>query len=180
MLAFAPVNPEDAENLDAKISAVLTAFGAVADPLANTVPGGYAGNTAGWVLGQLLAKPITYSGPVNPVTGTVTLIRGDDYYTADGRAIVFSLPVGGGIPNLTGAMVSATWYKAGSEASALSVPGTVANAGTANQSVTVQLSAAQTATLTDGTYQLVVRAALASGHTDTLARQGCTMQDPAG
>lgn len=160
--------------------AAMAAAGAAGDPLSISVPGSYTQPQAGWVLGQLLSADISYAGPVNPTTGSVTLTAGDDYYSADGRALTFALAVGSGIPSLSGATVSAVWYALASDTAALTVSGAVSGAGGENQAVTVELSAAQTATLSPGAYKLVLRATLSNSHIDTLTRADCSVLAPRG
>jgi hypothetical protein len=82
----------------------LNALGNAADPLLNTVPGGYASGTAGYALGRLVAASISVTAPVLS-SGNVQIVRGDSYFSADGRALVWTLT---GLPtiNLTGAVTT--------------------------------------------------------------------------
>lgn len=57
----------------------LSAAGSAADPLLNPVPGEYPTGTAGHALGLLAVGGLTVISPFNPVTGKLTLVRGDDY-----------------------------------------------------------------------------------------------------
>lgn len=78
------VNPQDAENLDAKVSAA-----AGSDPLENEVPGSYASGTAGAALGRIGVGRIQVSSHITP-GNDLFLVRGDDYSEAIGSAIIFN------------------------------------------------------------------------------------------
>ena len=161
-------------NTAGTIGAKINAAGSSADPLLNNVPGAYVQPEAGWVLGQLLAKSITFTGPVNPVTGQISLIRGDDYYAADGRALTFAVPYGSGNPNLTGAAVTFNLVSTTGKVTA-SVTMAVANPGASNQSVSAELSSVQTNLLAFGQYVAVGFAVLADGHIVTFLLGQCTV-----
>lgn len=71
--------------------AALTAAGAAADPLLNTVPGSYTAGTAGYVLGLINAGRIavTFSGPVLSA-GAMEIVPGDDYHETEGVDAVWT------------------------------------------------------------------------------------------
>ena len=102
----------------------------------------------------------------SPVTsqGSIEIVQGDAYQSADNRALSFSLT---SAPDLTGATVTLviSWG-----VDSVSVTGTVANAGAATQTVTAQLTSVQTALMPiiGTTYQL--RATLANTNVVTLKR----------
>jgi hypothetical protein len=77
----------------------LDAAGAAADPLLSEVPGDYLQGTAGFALGRIGTGRVEAVQPFNPTTGTLTLVRGDDYDDADGRALSFTAT---DWPDLTG------------------------------------------------------------------------------
>lgn len=84
-------------NLDATISSVLTAIGAIDFSGIPAAVWDYATSaltTAGSIGEYLLAKlglltqgAVTYTAPVDPITQTLTIVRGDDYTTASGRTL---------------------------------------------------------------------------------------------
>jgi len=112
----ATVNPAEVWNADASLydapgsmGQKLNAAGSAADPLTNDVPGDYHEGQAGYVIGNMAAEvaaaigsnTVVYTGPVSPVGSILTLIRGDDYMSADSRAIAFS--ISGSFPSWAGA-----------------------------------------------------------------------------
>lgn len=129
-------------------------------------------------LAALTAATITFTGPVNPITGEVTLIRGDDYFADDGRGLSYTVPYSGGNPDLTGATVTAAWH-AGSTI-ATTVTAVVSGAGGPSQAVAIEIPRAKTALLTQSHYTLVLSAVLADGHVFTFMRQSCLVQPPRG
>jgi hypothetical protein len=114
--------------------------GSSSDPLANVL-GAYPSNTAGGVLQQISSTPITYVGPVDPVTGNAKVIIGDDYKAADGRALDWTNSAGTW-PDLTAATIrflySANGLAAGNFA------GSVVTPTGAGQRVRLELNAGQT------------------------------------
>lgn len=119
----------------------INAAGGAADPLTNNVPGTYAAGTAGAALGRIGASQVTTSLPV-ATNGTITLVKGDDYFFADGRALVFNGPFV--VTDLTGATIT---LKSGD--GAILAIGTVVTP-TGSQQVRVDVPHAQTANLTVG------------------------------
>jgi hypothetical protein len=100
----------------------------------------------------------------DPIRQDVTVVRGDDYFAADGRALEW---VSSGWPDLTTAAVLFSARTAGHEYHEF---GSVV-APTAPATVRVEPDAAETAALLPNqAYEYHVRATLASGHVATLAR----------
>jgi hypothetical protein len=107
------------------------------------------------------------------------LVQGDDYFAADGRAIVWTLA---NVPDLTGASISFTAQKrpqivTTGSATITATGGVVVPSG-ASKLVQLELPSATTATFAIGangyTYELV--ATLASGHVVTLATGNITVK----
>lgn len=140
--------------------AALSAAGGAADPLTNAVPGAYASGTAGYVLGAINPAAVTVTSPVATDGTSITIIRGDDYANADGRAFTFT---GATWPTLT----------AGSVALIVDVNGTATSyAGTVTgaQACRVEMTDTQTSALTPGAYDYDLQATLASGNIVTLVQ----------
>lgn len=92
---------------------LLAAAGTAADPWLTLLPGSYTSGMAGYLIGNTLpaikvktdlitAGSITVQTPVDASVPSVTLIRGDSYFAADGRAITFT---SSSWPDVTGATV---------------------------------------------------------------------------
>jgi hypothetical protein len=110
---------------------------------------------------------VAYSGPVAR-SGRVTLIKGDDYDTDEGRALTWTTAAASDWPTLTGATVH--FRLAG--ASTLTKPMTIVSGTGANKSVRVELTDAETDALIPGgfyEYALVATLAGAEAHVVTLA-----------
>lgn len=105
--------------------------------LANAPSGGGGGTapTTAEIVAAITAAglPITVASTYDPDTGTLTLVRGRDYSATESRALTWGVP---NASSLSGATVALLIYRAGS--AVVSISGTVANAGTASQSVTFQ------------------------------------------
>ena len=158
-----------AHNLANTIGARINAAGAASDPLTNNVPGSYASGTAGYILGQLLPGHLTVTSPVSEDGTEVTVIAGDDYAAADGRALLWTLPTSFTPADITGATVS---FKVKHPDGTLTKTGGIVSATTPIQ-VKVELAAADTTGLDDGDYPFTLRVALAvSGRTITITRAG--------
>jgi hypothetical protein len=91
---------DDAGSIGEKIN---SGGGSGGDPLENDVPGSYAVGTAGWALGLLhaiysrvisIGSNVTYSSPVSPDGKTMHIVQNDDYLIANGRPLIFPLPIG--------------------------------------------------------------------------------------
>jgi hypothetical protein len=149
----------------------LNAAGSSADPLLNAVPGSYASGSAGYALGRLVGSSITVNAPVL-ASGNVQIVRGDSYYAADGRALVWTLT---GLPtiNLTGAV---TTFKAKNISSILTktssdTPGIRAVFSSGTLILTLELAAASTdalnVTTTSSPYDFDIQTLFSNGHVDT-------------
>ena len=121
--------------IDQKINAA----GGAADPLTNLVPGNYASGSAGAALGRIGTASINVVSPV-AVGGAIAIYYGDDYLTANNRALSWT-DTAGIWPNLTGATI----YFA-VNADGLVTTGTCTNPGASAQNILVQLTSAQTKT----------------------------------
>lgn len=114
----------------------------------------------------LAGSAVTVTSPVAS-SGDISLIRGDDYGSAESRAIEWNLT---GAPDLTGATVAVTITI---KTDTLTKAGTISQAGESTQVVSVDLTDTETAAFNDstsvsvGTVALV--ATLANGHIVTLA-----------
>lgn len=136
--AFVGINPEEAERVDAAIT--------------SRAPAGAS---------------ITTRAPVAS-GGAVSIVQGDDYATADGRALEW-VNAAGSWPDLTGATIK---FSVGS----LTVTGSVVTPSGANQKVRVELTAVQTGALALGTFRYDVEATLSTGRKVTLVIDACTVQ----
>jgi hypothetical protein len=156
----------------------LNAAGSAGDPLISDVPGSYDEGTAGWYLGQLgtirdkalliTAENVSFSTPTDPITGDLTLVRGDDYTVTSGRALpewssddwtVFDLTSAESITFRARTSYSETVFE--KAAAALS-----------DTQVQVELTGAETSTFAAGrdAYRFDLEAVLASGDVVTLAQ----------
>jgi hypothetical protein len=122
------------DKLDAAISAVLTAI------------------TELQVL--IAAIQIIYLGPV-PTAGDVEIVIGDDYFSADGRALIWTSV---SWPTLTGGSVVLN-------VAGQSIAGTLLNS---TKTATFELTHTQTGLIEEGIHPLEAVATLASGHIVTL------------
>lgn len=141
----------------------LNAAGGAADPLGNYVPGNYLPGTAGNAIGLLLGANVKVFAPV-AANGDTTITRGDDYLAADSRALLYSDTGNTWADNST-----AVWkiFRPGSSTPTLSVAGTISPATGSGKQLTVALSSAVTAALTDTTYRLAVVFTRQDGHVET-------------
>ncbi len=131
------------------------------DPLAHLVPDGYASGTAGAALGRIGSGQITTVSNISQ-GGLIVLVRGDDYKAADGEALDW-VDVDAAWPALTSAAVSF-----GVNHGALIVTGSVITPTGAGKTVRAEPTAAQTASLSAGTYTYQVTATLADSNRVTL------------
>jgi len=113
---------------------------------------------------------VVVNAPLSTDGQTLTLVVGDDYYEADGRAIEFRPSTDGDWPDLTGAQVVLTVSTDYGQV-LLSVAGTVVNP-TTNKLVRFELSSTDTNNLRHGANKFAVEATLANGHNVTLVAQG--------
>ncbi len=151
--------------------------GVGSDPLLAEVPGSYAAGSAGAALGLvpgIKAKTdllgvagVTVVSPTASGGQLLTIVRGDDYLAADGRAPAWSSD---DWPDLTAAAVQLTARDKTSGDVALSAAGEVTVAGAGDQTVRVELPTAATSVLRVGAQRYVfdVEATLAGGSVVTL------------
>jgi hypothetical protein len=127
---------------------------AVDDPqVGQFLPFYWTGTTAvdlGTIYAEFAEAIIVVTSPV-ATDGSISLVQGDSYTTANGRALTWTV-VTASLPDMTGAEVSiglatpANYKKTGFESPTLEVVGTITTNG-ANTIFTIELSAAQTAGL---------------------------------
>ncbi len=128
-------------------------------------------DTAGAVIAALGTAPaVTVVSPI-AADGSISIIRGNDYRSADARAFTFTFS---GIPSLIGATVSLAFFDSLSGA-VTTFSGTVAS----STSITIELTAAQTSALAAGdpAYTYDVTATFTDAHTATLQRGLVTVTD---
>lgn len=109
---------------------------------------------------------ISITSPSTSASSIIELVYGDDYYTADSRAITFSLT---GFPSMVGATVA---FIVNGD-SVLSFACVVTNLNT----ITLELSAAQIATIGVGYLVYDLQATLANGHVVTVVKSGTLLID---
>lgn len=104
---------------------------------------------------------------VSPVasSGGIDIVIGSSYYDADSRALTWT-DSGSAWPSLTGGSISLELWLPGASAAALTVAGTVVDANTAR----VELTIAQTATLSPRAYGMLLKATLSNTHVVVLVR----------
>jgi hypothetical protein len=113
---------------------------------------------------------VSVVGPV-PLGGNITIVRGDEYNNADGRALEWSTVAATDWPDLTGATIVLTARN--SSGGTLTKAGSVVTPGGVNKKVRVELVAADTSGLTLGLneYSFDIQATLSpSGRKVTLVR----------
>ena len=110
------------------------------------------------------------AGPLAP-NNDLTIVVGDDYNASDGRSLTWTGATANVWPDLTGATITLNIGDG-----ILSVTGSVVTP-TGTQQVRAQPTAAQTGTLTAGTFAYDVKATLSSGRVATLVRGKCTVVD---
>lgn len=149
---------------------LLNDAGAAADPLLNTVPGSYASGSAGHALGRIGSGQISVVNMVAQ-SGDISIVKGDDYYNADGRALDWT-ETDGTWPTLTTASVkfyynSTSWNM------------TVVTATGSSKKVRLELASSDTNTFTAGRKEFYVQATHStSPHTATLVQGSVTVQEP--
>ena len=110
---------------------------------------------------------VTVTSPV-ALDQNVTLVKGDDYKAADGRALDF-INAAGTWPDLTGATINfKAAYQLQPTNSFTEATGSVVVASGVNQQVRIEIDGTDTAGLPAGSYEYDVEATLASGNTVTL------------
>ena len=145
--------------------AALSAAGGAADPLLNDVPGSYPSGSAGAALGRIGSNTVTIVSPVAD-TGEITLIYGDDYLYADGRALTFT---GTTWPTITGGTIALI----AQAATVVSLAGVVTGAAACY----VSLTSTQVNSLGVGVYTYDLQVTLSNTHVVTL-QQGTILVQP--
>lgn len=108
---------------------------------------------------------VIYQGPVAP-GGNVTLKRGDDYYAADSRSLIWSTTAEDTWPDLTAATI--TFYAQDRiTGEVFSKTGGVTTPTGSTKVVYVELTTTETEAISDGVFD--VQATLSNGHIVTLA-----------
>jgi hypothetical protein len=110
------------------------------------------------------AAVVTVTSPVSVDAETVTLVCGDDYYDADGRALTFT-DSGGTFPAFTGGSCKFTVRNL-AKGTDTETAGTIVDANTVRFELTKTATGAWTA---GGKYRFDVEVTLASGHEVTIA-----------
>ena len=170
--------------------AVLFRQQAGASPAATDQSNGMLGGEIYWtgaaetfpVTPQQLPTGAIVFNVISPIlqNGSLTLVRGDDYFNADGRAPTWTAAPGAW-PNLTGASISMQGKLSPSNensgSASYTIAGVVAAAGTGTQTVYVEIPEATTAALAVGAmaYDYALIATLADGHVATLAQGNLTI-----
>jgi hypothetical protein len=146
------------------------------DPLLSDVPDSYAEGTAGFALGTLEslsnrigAGRITVVSPVAQ-SGQISLIQGDDYTLALGRALSWT-ENSSGWPTLTGSTITLEV-----EDGALIATGSIVVGTGSSKQVRVELTSAQTDLLPLGELRYCLVATFGTSRV-TLARDKCIVSD---
>lgn len=116
------------------------------------------------------ASVVTVTSPVSVDAQTVTLVCGDDYYNADGRALTFT-DSGGTYPAFTAGSCKFT-VRDLAKGTDTETAGTIVDANTVRFELTKTATGAWTA---GGKYRFDVEVTLASGHEVTVATGVVTM-----
>lgn len=119
---------------------------------------------------RLGASVVTVTSPVSVDASTVTLVCGDDYYDADGRALTFT-DSGGTYPSFTGGSCKFT-VRDLAKGTNTETAGTIVDANTVRFELTKTATGAWTA---GGKYRFDVEVTLANGHEVTIATGTVTM-----
>jgi hypothetical protein len=143
------------------------------DPWTTTLPGSYTGSQAGAILPAIKTKTDTISAGAmyvsSPVltNGRITLVKGDDYKNADGRAL-FATTTFSNAPSLTGGGVT---FKIKNGTAVTTKSGTITGASACY----VEMGTADTDALAVGDYAYDLEAALSNGDIVTLAQGTLTV-----
>ena len=127
------------------------------------------------VVASLGTGQVEVISPVDPDTSIITLVRGDDYPDADGRALRWSSSQW---PDLTGATITFTAQHISQPASVLQTAGAVLPPEAGSQTVQVELTSEQTDLLIPGVraYWYDLEAKLASDRIVTLVKGQMTVE----
>ncbi|MCO5071155.1 MAG: hypothetical protein M9944_08115 [Rhizobiaceae bacterium] len=147
----------------------LSAAGSAGDPLLNTVPGSYASGTAGHALGRIGSGQITTVSPVSQ-SGSVAIIRGDDYKAEDGRALEWT-DASNSWPDLTDADISVI-------VNGVTYAGAVVTPTGASKKVRLELTYVQTTAMSTGTYRFAARATMDDDDILTLLSGSWRVKNP--
>ncbi len=168
-------------NLDANV----IQWSATAVGLSGGLPNVTAANmlTAGAIATAMQNLGAISFSLVSPImqNGSITIVAGDDYYNADGRALTWTSPPGVW-PNLTAATIalvgSLSPGTTGSGSKTYNIAGVVSAGGVGTQSVYVEIPKATTAALAIGAmaYDFALIATLSDGHLATLAQGTLTVK----
>ena len=150
--------------------AKLNSAASAGDPWSTSLPGSYASGTAGYIVGTISSGGITVTAPVIDSDQNFTIIRGDDYYSAESRNLSWTL---GASPDLTGATISL--YGQAGIFDYSTTTGSVSGAGTATQIVSVNVPSSFTSTLLSESEPYALKAVLSNGHIVTLAQGTITV-----
>ena len=142
----------------------LSAAGAANNPLLDQVPGSYPSGSAGAALGKIGNGRITTVSPVSQ-SGSISLIRGDDYSAGDGRALEW-VDASSVWPELSG-VVTFTCDK-------VQATGEIITATGSNKKIQFELTAAQTIQLNSLSTKFSVKMVQGDGETITLVQGTCT------
>jgi hypothetical protein len=130
------------------------------DPLQNQVPGNYPSGTAGHALGRIGSGQIATVSPVSPDGTILNLVRGDDYDSADGRALDF-VDSSANWPDLTNASAKFKMDKIDKECEIVVAEG-------AAKKLRVELTNDETAKLDNSLYDFEIEVTLTNNHIVTL------------
>lgn len=181
--AVVTVTNVDAGRYKAAVTLPTLAVNDVVELVAAATVGGVAGKGVVWrdakdilldaggnvAVASVTVNPsglITVTGPVAS-GGAVSVIQGDSYFAADGRALVWT-NAAGSWPDLTGAAVNCYVYTALPGGPAATFAAAVVTPSGPNQQLRLELTSAQSAALPARAGAFAVRATLASGHVATL------------
>lgn len=148
--------------------AKLNSAAAAGDPWSTALPGSYASGEAGSILAAINSKTagistgtITVTSPVVDAD-TVTIVRGDDYKNADGRAL-FATTTFSNAPSLTGGQVA---LRVKNGTTIFSKAGAITGAAACY----VELTTSETAAFQPGNYAFDLQATLSNGDIVTIAQ----------
>jgi hypothetical protein len=151
------------DNLDAAVSTRATPAQTADAVLDEVVTGHSVVGSVGARLALIGAGAVQVAAPVES-EGTLRLVRGDDYYLADGNPIRFVEPAPDAWADLTGATVKLTIGQASA------ITGVIVEAVTYPKEIYFEVGSAVTSLLEARTTRYDVEATLANTHQRTLAK----------